>query len=319
MIPLPEPTAGLPSSLSASSRTATLLNAHAAFNLVTRANPNAWTQPYTITRGDFRPIVAAVLAETLLYGIHLVLYVFSSSVLLRAHRRKMRTRISNARLYNRDYVYDNGQDRPPSNASGNNPTHTPTRGSTVSSAQQLNRRSCAAISSILILRRIRARIQALTISLSLMSFFATTIMFILATADIGVSYSALLNRYSDFVDEKEDTTALLNMVYPKFLIHLVNNVIADILLITRCYIIWSYNRILGYTAVFLLVVGTGFVSEATTSPKLKVVIGPYIFVVFFLNLLLTLLTAEWSWGSGEDMVDCERGRKDDGKAGYKAV
>ncbi|KAF9451584.1 hypothetical protein P691DRAFT_723845 [Macrolepiota fuliginosa MF-IS2] len=120
-------------------------------------------------------------------------------------------------------------------------------------------------------------------------------MFLLATADIGVSYHALLNRTGDLLEG--DSGVILQRIYPKFLIHLVNNVMADTLLITRCYIIWSYNKVVMAGAGSLLVTGTvlGFLSEATTSPKLKDLIGPYIIVVFSLNIILTLLTAGRIW------------------------
>lgn len=45
-------------------------------------------------------------------------------------------------------------------------------------------------------------------------------MFGLATADIGVSYNALLNYTSEIMEG--DSRILLEKIYPKFLIHLVN-------------------------------------------------------------------------------------------------
>lgn len=257
---------------------------HEIFKLGPRGLPNPWIHPFQITRSDFRPILAAILAETLLYGIHVVLYIFASYILLRAHRR---TRIHSHRHRRGSHHSD---DLPP-------PFSPNEHSTTVTTTQipwwrpQLNRVQK-------FLHKIQTfRLRRPRISLKLVLFFATTIMFLLATADIGVSYYMLLNHYGEYVDGLMDTLEFYQMIYPKFLIHLFNNVIADILLITRCYIIWGYNRILGYGAGFLLLTGAvlGFVSEATTAPQLKGLIGPYIILVFFLNFALTGLTAGRIW------------------------
>lgn len=252
--------------------------------VVPRGLPNPWINPFQITRSEFRPLVAAALAETVLYGIHIVLYVFSSCVLLRAHRRLGRNR---HRHHHRHHSH-NTDNRSPL-PSGGSAVIVNDRHIDMTSRRRLR----DYIPNFLKLQtRLRIRI-----SLQLISFLAATIMFILATADIGVSYSIILNHYGNYVDGLENTQDFLTMVYPKFLIHLVNNVIADALLITRCYILWTYNRVLGLGSAFLLLAGTvlGFVGEATSSPPLKVLVGPYIVVAFFLNLMLTALTAGRIW------------------------
>lgn len=69
-----------------------------------------------------------------------------------------------------------------------------------------------AISSTVLLRK-GGRLQTA-------SFIATSVMFGLATADIGISYRILLRRTNDIM--QGDSSALVSMLYPKFLISLVN-------------------------------------------------------------------------------------------------
>ncbi len=54
----------------------------------------------------------------------------------------------------------------------------------------------------------------------IVSFCAMSIMFGLATADVGFSYYVVLNHTDEIL--KGDSLGFLMMVYPKFLIHLIN-------------------------------------------------------------------------------------------------
>jgi len=177
----------------------------------TRGDP--WQEPFALSRAWFSPLVAASLAETLVYGMHVILFVMGSSVLIKKGGRAQ-----------------------------------------------------------------------------IVSLWAMTIMFGLATADVAFSYHVLLNHTDEIL--AGDSLGFLMMVYPKFLIHLINNLIADILLIMRCYVILGGSRVLACVAGVILLVGTviGFVSEGTTSPKLKFLVSPYILIVVVLNVILTLLT-----------------------------
>ncbi|KAF5354330.1 hypothetical protein D9756_007221 [Leucocoprinus leucothites] len=203
--------------------------------VVPRGLPNPWINPFQITRSEFRPLVAAVLAETVLYGIHIV---------LNRHRHHHRHHSHNT---------DNRSPLP----SGGSAVIVNDRHIDMTSRRRLR----DYIPNFLKLQtRLRIRI-----SLQLISFLAATIMFILATADIGVSYSIILNHYGNYVDGLENTQDFLTMVYPKILIHLVNNVIADALLVNLSSTSVSQVRTDERKGAFLLLAGTDepFVDSST--------------------------------------------------------
>lgn len=54
----------------------------------------------------------------------------------------------------------------------------------------------------------------------ILSLWAMTIMLGLATADVGFSYHVVLNHTDEIL--AGDSLGFLMMVYPKFLIHLIN-------------------------------------------------------------------------------------------------
>lgn len=116
------------------------------------------------------------------------------------------------------------------------------------------------------------------------------VMFILATADVGVSFHLMLRETNIFVQGNSKT--LLTKAYPKFLLHVTNNLIADTLLITRCYVVWGRRKYILWIAGIPLVIGTafGYISMGTKSTGLKIYIPVYILIVLVLNNALTLLT-----------------------------
>ncbi|KDR79167.1 hypothetical protein GALMADRAFT_243060 [Galerina marginata CBS 339.88] len=124
-----------------------------------------------------------------------------------------------------------------------------------------------------------------------MMLAALIVMFILATADIAVSWNLVLAHTQWLY--RGDSTTLFRAVHPKFLLHLVNNVIADVLLILRCFVVWGKRKSIIYASGLLLVAGTvlGILSEGTLLPSLEFLVGPYIVSVLALNIVVTLLTA----------------------------
>jgi len=69
----------------------------------------------------------------------------------------------------------------------------------------------------------------------MMMLAAVIVMFILATVDVAISWNLLL-RHTKWL-YSSDIGTVYKAVYPKFLLYLVNNVIADVLLIVRCYVV----------------------------------------------------------------------------------
>ncbi|KAF8869936.1 hypothetical protein BD779DRAFT_631453 [Infundibulicybe gibba] len=117
------------------------------------------------------------------------------------------------------------------------------------------------------------------------------LMFSIATADIGVTYAYLL-RYI-----LRGEIAPFKHVYPKFMLYVTNNVLADTLVIYRCYVVWGHNRRIVIFPCILLLAATicGYLFEGATSPSLKRSFPIYLWMTFTLNILVTILTAGRIW------------------------
>jgi len=120
---------------------------------------------------------------------------------------------------------------------------------------------------------------------------AAVIMFILATVDVGFSWNIMLRHTPSLYTG--DSTSLLHRIYPKFLFYIANNLIADILLVLRCYVVWDHKKVILIPSSIVLVVGTvlAFIGEGTVSVSLKKYVEVYIFMIISFNIILTLLTA----------------------------
>ncbi|TFK37117.1 hypothetical protein BDQ12DRAFT_222515 [Crucibulum laeve] len=131
--------------------------------------------------------------------------------------------------------------------------------------------------------------------LQLVMLAAISVTFILASTDVAISWNIFIRHGRMLVES--DTRWFLDQIYPKFLLHLANNFIADILLIIRCYVVWSRNKVLASIASVLLIVATifGILSEGTKTPALKKFIPVYIFMIFIINLGLTGMMAGRIW------------------------
>ncbi|KAF8895286.1 hypothetical protein BD779DRAFT_715731 [Infundibulicybe gibba] len=63
-----------------------------------------------------------------------------------------------------------------------------------------------------------------------------TLMFTIATTDIGVTYAYLLH----YLLRGEVTP--FKYLYPKFMLYITNSTLGDTLMIYRCYVIWGHNK-----------------------------------------------------------------------------
>ncbi|KAF8880557.1 hypothetical protein BD779DRAFT_1446204, partial [Infundibulicybe gibba] len=117
------------------------------------------------------------------------------------------------------------------------------------------------------------------------------LMFAIATADIGVTYASLL-RYA-----LQGEIIPFRRIYPKFMLYVTNNVLADTLVIYRCYVVWGHNRRIIIFPCILLLAATicGYLFEGATSPSLKRTFPIYLLMTFTLNTLITILTAGRIW------------------------
>ncbi|KAF9483248.1 hypothetical protein BDN70DRAFT_874121 [Pholiota conissans] len=120
---------------------------------------------------------------------------------------------------------------------------------------------------------------------------AIIVMFILATIDVAMSWRLFLG-HTHFLYGGTSAT-FLRAVQPKIIIHLVNNVLADSLLLIRCFVVWSRRKIILYIGGALLCAITvvGIISEGTTSFRLKQFIAVYNIANLVWNLAITILTA----------------------------
>ncbi|KAF8901175.1 hypothetical protein CPB84DRAFT_1777961 [Gymnopilus junonius] len=100
-------------------------------------------------------------------------------------------------------------------------------------------------------------------------------MFVLATVDVAISWNLLL-RHTRWLYTED-----------------IHCVIADVLLILRCYVVWGRRKSILILTGLLLVVGTvfGIISEGTLSPSLKKFIIVYLCFDLVLNVGVTILTA----------------------------
>jgi len=124
------------------------------------------------------------------------------------------------------------------------------------------------------------------------------VMFALATADIIYTY------YIAFAEVPKGELLFANLK-PKYWLYVTNNVVADALLLYRCFAVWDFNISVISGPVILLLAGTvcGYVFEESSSfagfssspnPGFdKTYI--YLIMTFSLNAILTGLTAGRIW------------------------
>ncbi|KAF8901215.1 hypothetical protein CPB84DRAFT_1846968 [Gymnopilus junonius] len=114
-------------------------------------------------------------------------------------------------------------------------------------------------------------------------------MFALATADIAYTYYIFFNKLLK--------TGLSFMdVRPKYWLYVTNNVLADSLLLYRCFVVWDHKKrvVVGPVIFLLAATACGYVFEGSST---KMFNNSYIYLVmtFALNAILTGLTAGRIW------------------------
>ncbi|KAF9562094.1 hypothetical protein CPC08DRAFT_592671, partial [Agrocybe pediades] len=116
------------------------------------------------------------------------------------------------------------------------------------------------------------------------------VMFGLASADIGYTlyllFGGLLMKGQ--LGFKE--------LRPKYWLYVTNNVIADSLLLYRCYVVWEFSKLVIVGPLILLVAGAvcGYVFEGSSSSLFDKAFV-YLIMTFILNVVLTGLTAGRIW------------------------
>ncbi|TFK37130.1 hypothetical protein BDQ12DRAFT_222783 [Crucibulum laeve] len=118
---------------------------------------------------------------------------------------------------------------------------------------------------------------------------SASIMFALATADIGYTYFLVFNK---LLGNGLNWRAL----YPKYIMYVSNNVLADGLLLYRCYVVWGYKKriVIGPFLLFLIAAACGYTFEGALLPFFRDS-WIYLALTFSLNLILTALTAGRIW------------------------
>ncbi|KAJ3575471.1 hypothetical protein NP233_g1079 [Leucocoprinus birnbaumii] len=109
---------------------------------------------------------------------------------------------------------------------------------------------------------------------------AGCIMLFLATADLILGYYIL------FTYSLHNQAVSFRLVYPKYFFYVTNNVIADCLVLHRCYMVWGRDRRVIALPVFALI--------ATSGPEWRTN-GIYVFMTFAFNSILTILMASRIW------------------------
>ncbi|TFK58136.1 hypothetical protein BDN72DRAFT_966411 [Pluteus cervinus] len=122
-----------------------------------------------------------------------------------------------------------------------------------------------------------------------------TVMFALSTVDIAFTFRLVLAKTALMFDISAMPFSVA--ILPKFLIFAVNNFIADLILIHRCYIIWGRNRYVAMCGGVLVVAGlvAGFISELTVDPNIRKYTPIYVGDVVLTNVSMTLMTAGRIW------------------------
>jgi len=127
---------------------------------------------------------------------------------------------------------------------------------------------------------------------------ALAIMFALATADISLSFRLVVKDIPSAIKGSMPVLDVLTHMYPKNPLFVTNNLIADGLLLYRCYVVWHGRKYVILGPVILLVADTvwGYVGAGTNIFSLqKRFIPVYLWTVFAMNTIMTILTAGRIW------------------------
>lgn len=122
---------------------------------------------------------------------------------------------------------------------------------------------------------------------------AGCIMLTLATADLVLGYYIL------FTYTLKQKPASFRLIYPKYFFYVTNNVIADCLVLHRCFMIWGRDkRVIAFPLFALIATSVcGYVLQAAvTSSNIKwKANGIYLFMTLALNIIVNILMASRIW------------------------
>ncbi|KAF8816460.1 hypothetical protein BYT27DRAFT_7184006 [Phlegmacium glaucopus] len=116
-------------------------------------------------------------------------------------------------------------------------------------------------------------------------FASAIVMFSIATADIIYTYYLVFDKLFNGGVSFDD-------LRPKYWLYVTNNVLADALLLYRCYAIWDCNIRVILGPIILLIAGTacGYVFEGSEHRRFSFA-WIYLTLTLILNVILTALTA----------------------------
>lgn len=128
------------------------------------------------------------------------------------------------------------------------------------------------------------------ILLSLITIFA------LATADVALTFNLVLHDIPAVIKLELSPNTLVKHVLLKHSLFVTNNIIADALLLYRCYLVWDRNRFVSCGCVALILAETilGYYSAETFTLE-QVLVPFYYWIVFAINIIITATTAGRMW------------------------
>ncbi|KDR79166.1 hypothetical protein GALMADRAFT_1225655 [Galerina marginata CBS 339.88] len=123
-------------------------------------------------------------------------------------------------------------------------------------------------------------------------FVSAIIMFALSTVDISITMRILTHDIVNALDP-DHSHQIARLVYVKNPVFVSNNLIADLLLLYRCYMVWGQSKYILIGASFLVLADTvwGYLGlgEAIAFPQ-NAFIPLYIWSIFCINVILTIVT-----------------------------
>ncbi|KAF9450831.1 hypothetical protein P691DRAFT_809354 [Macrolepiota fuliginosa MF-IS2] len=138
---------------------------------------------------------------------------------------------------------------------------------------------------------------------------AIVLMFMLATADIVwgilnmhlyILHSEPDSDFSDLIEDDDDETEIpIKVLQYKFLLYITSNIIADSLLIYRCYTLWNNSIRVIVLPCFVLLGGTAcgyaFVGLSDDEYPFRFLLSIFLFSTLALNSVVTSLMAGRIW------------------------
>ncbi|PPR07887.1 hypothetical protein CVT24_005624 [Panaeolus cyanescens] len=115
---------------------------------------------------------------------------------------------------------------------------------------------------------------------------AAVLMFAISTTDIIISVHMLLHYII------HGRSVPVGNSYPKYILFITNNVIADCLLLYRCYMVWSRSKRIVVVPALLLLASTvwGYISTISTSARDRERLSVYLWLTLGLNVAITAVT-----------------------------